>query len=142
MAAATEVSLEIIAFNQAQTIVRTRGELAAFFDLSGSSAGDACVLGIGLMIGSSGATIARSSIDEADYSWLWHKFVPLSTETVIGGAASDWGPLTASVRIEIDSKAMRRVKFSDLVFMVMETSSVSGAPIVNVVGGVRTLSAL
>jgi hypothetical protein len=69
---------------------------------------------------------------EAD--WMWHNFVHLSSVT---GTQSDDGSQIA--RIEIDSKAMRRVKANDQLIFVCDANLVSGTPTYDFLLGTRVL---
>jgi len=140
VATGTVTSLEGAIFSEAQTIMRIRGELVANLDLSGSAAGDACVMSLGLIMGLEGATQTQSPLLGAG-PYIWYTKVCLSTETVIGAAATDFGAIGATARIVVDTKAMRKVKDGTSLFFVQFVQSVSGAPVTNLIGGVRLLTA-
>ena len=84
-------------------------------------------IGLGLMIASddqlaAGATAFPGPLADADADWLWHSYMLLATVTTTAGDNT-----TAGVaRIEVDSKAMRRVKQNDNLVFVAEPDNVGG----------------
>ena len=128
----------IVTFNEAGTIYRCRGNLLALLDVQ--AAGNVNLLGVGLMVASdaqvaAGATAFPSPIDAVDADWIWHSFLPLKSET---GTQSDLlGGQVA--RMEIDTKAMRKVKMNDNLVMVADGQQLAGTGVVDAIAAVRVL---
>ena len=136
VATGSEVSQQVFTFVSAGTLMRVRGNVMSYLDASGSAAGDACVVAMGLLIVSAGATIVASPLDEGSAPWLWHQMLPLGAETAVGNV----GAPSEIARVEVDSKAMRRVKADVAMSFLLEVQDVAGAPITNTVGGFRVLT--
>ena len=120
------------------TLLRSRGELL----VSGSpdAATDITVVGLGLIVvseaaQSQGGLSIPGPINDVDADWLWHKFVPLDA---VSATAVDFDNTFASVRVELDSKAMRRVPTDSTVILVGEANT-STFPALTVIGGMRLL---
>ena len=69
--------------------------------------------------------------DESWDGWLWHRYFRLtSAGAIAGGAATDEdiaGIMGASLRVEVDSKAMRKVKDEEIVIAVVEVAEIGVA---------------
>ncbi len=100
---------------------------------------DDVVVGLGITIVStdasaSGGTALPNPITDANQSWLWHQFVGLSA-----GSAGLLGDDIGSVhRVEIDSKAMRRMKTNQSIVLVGILSNSQYAAVITT-GGIRFL---
>ena len=99
------------------TIIRNRGELVlALCASSAIASGFRGAFGIGiatLAAVTAGIASVPTPITEADAeNWLYHRFFTLTgCDAIAGGAALDEElvhPVTASLRIDVDSKAMRK----------------------------------
>ena len=125
--------------DKAETIRRTRGEILILFEGAGLVDEDACVVGWGLMVMPSGAVaggVTVGPITNSNSDWFAYGMVPLKA---VG--ATEEAPLgTMSARIDIDSKAMRRLRESDEVVLVLENGDVTGSPAVQAVFGIRILT--
>ena len=141
LASAVVTQAEIFLADQAETLVRMRGLLIAGLSLSGSQAGDACVIGLGLIVGSAGSTQDVNPIDEAGANWLWHIFVCLQTEGIVGGISEHGSEELTSECVLIDNKAMRKLREDESIFFIVANSNISGSPVVNVLGAFRALTA-
>jgi len=99
------------------TIVRTRGEfVGALTSAVAAQNGFIGAIGVGLVTTAAfsiGITAIPGPIDEAGWDgWLYHRFFSIMAAAPIdGGAAADGDlihPTTAALRVEVDSKAMRK----------------------------------
>ncbi len=135
--AATVVEFSLFVADSAETLVRMRGEVTAHLDQTGSTAADAATIGFGLIVAPTGATVAVSPVTDPGANWLWHTFITLATEFAV---ASGNNEILAAARVEIDNKAMRRLREDETVFLVVENSSLNGAPVVAVNGAFRGLT--
>jgi len=124
--------------DRAETIRRIRGEVLVWLDASGSAASDKAIIGLGLLIAPTGATVAVDPITEPGANWMWHRFLNLGTEAIVG-STSDSG-IGVFDRVEVDNKSMRKFKEDEQIFFVVSNLGVQGAPVVNVMGAFRVLA--
>ena len=122
-------------FSDSLTILRTRGYVQALLDAT-KQVGDGIVLTFGLGIVSTdaatlGATAVPDPGSDFDYPWLWWGEMTLSAEATLG--ADTWGP--HAQRLEVDSKAMRRVTPKQSILWVCQSSAATGAPVTLVTFG-------
>jgi len=118
------------------TIVRTRGELIAYLT-SATSTNDGYAAGFGICVVSEnaaavGITAVPTPITDIGWDgWLYHRLFQLKAAAPIAaGAAADTdfaNVFSASVRIEVDSKAMRKIKATDQLIAVFEGTIVGTA---------------
>ena len=127
------------------TLLRTLGEVTAGFADQTLTAGDKARVTIGLGIVSAdavavGATAMPDPASEPEYDWLWWRPITLfsfgaptagSTEVFAGGEGF--------ARIEVSSKAMRKMKPKQTLVLLSEYSDLSGTPAVDVQAGLRFL---
>jgi len=129
-----------LVFGGSGTVMRIRGNVLVQMDIT--SAEDAIAVGLGLILATDAAVTAGalsipSPATNLDAEWIWHQWVPLramltSNEGLLGGAV---------MRVEIDTKAMRKFKAnSNLVFMIDGVQE-SGAGTFDVSYGFRALIA-
>ena len=137
---ATAIGANSLGFTQAETILRCRGYVTASMD-STKQAGDemTCTFGLGIFSSDAfalGATAMPEPSSDAVYPWLWWAQMHLHAE--ITGGTEAWG-LTQQI-LQVDSKAMRRVKPSQTLGWVVQFADAAGAPATDVVfGQVRVL---
>ena len=118
------------------TITRSRGQVLASLD--GGVDTSAAVVAMGLIVVTEeqlavGVTAIPDPASDLDAEWIWYGFGCLGQE------GSDLAQVGHSVRLEIDSKAMRRIKQTQhVVFVATNTSFVTSAP-ADVIVGVRQL---
>ena len=130
----------LITFTTPLTIVRVRGQVLV--RLEGGTAGDVYVGGCGLILATdaavaAGAAAIPSPSDVLDAEWLWHAWCPMETED--DTATEELG--TQVLRLEIDSKAMRKVKSNmNLVFMA-DGIRLAGSSVSDWTYGIRVLVA-
>ena len=134
---AAVVEFELFLSDTAETLMRFRGNVTAHLDQGGSTAGDACVVGFGLIRAPLGATVAVSPISQPGANWLWVAYANLATEFAV---ASGNNELLNQQRIEIDNKAMRKLREDESIFLVIENLGLTGAPVVLVTGSFRGLT--
>ena len=109
------------------TLVRTRGQL--MFHMDTGAAFDAITVAVGLGIFSSDAFAAGAAslpgpITDVDYDWIYHRVALLESFSATESDAS----IQQNLQIELDSKAMRKMKPSQTMGFVFEGSIVAGAP--------------
>ncbi len=126
------------------TIVRTRGQLIIQVNLA-TSASDGMNGAVGLGIVSSeafaaGAASVPGPFSQPDWQgWFWHEYW-----SVYGVAAQSAGQDVArnanvDQRIVIDSKAMRKLKFNEVIFGCWEVAAETGTAAIIVQADVRQL---
>ena len=120
------------------TLVRSRG----FLLIKGTpdAIADNAVVSLGLIVVSdNAAAVGGTSVpgpgNDPDAPWIWHQFVPLQAGST-GLLGDDIGSV---VRVEIDSKAQRKLGINETLILVGETSSGTYSSI-TVNGGVRALA--
>ena len=121
------------------TVVRIRGELTAWLKSAAASAeGFACAFGIGLArlpaFTAGVASVPTPLTDDDDEFWLYHRFFGLHAPDIIAGSASTDGDAQAAtiscIRLEVDSKAMRKVDINDVLYGCIETTE-GGTAVMN-----------
>ena len=118
------------------TLVRTRGFMNLFLTAaSGVGEGFTGAVGIcrtTLAAVAVGVTAIPTPITEESWDgWLWHRYFSCFSAGVIAAAAAlDNGlvhPNSASLNIEVDSKAMRKTANLDAIVLVLECTEVGTA---------------
>ena len=134
-------SSTVVSLADTQTLLRTRGEILGQID--GPVDGDATIVGCGLIVVTEeqvavGTTSMPDPIQDLDAEWLWHGFLVLAAQagTGVGGSLN---VNSAVARLSVDSKAMRRMKQSQSVALVLRNSVLSGTPTVDVNAAFRVL---
>ena len=135
---ATQAVILSLAVNSAATLMRSRGSIA--IEAVPDAIGDSTVVGLGLMVvradaAAVGGTSVPGPIDDDDGDWLWHQYVPMFA----GFASEQPDDKLSRAYIEIDSKAMRRLKSNDAIVLIGELSGTSFAS-VQAIAGVRFLT--
>ena len=118
------------------TLVRTRGQFLAYLN-SASAQNDGFNGAFGMCIVSenafdAGVASVPHPLDDADWDgWYYHRHLFLEAAQVMNsGAASDidvLNPVTAAIRFEIDSKAMRKFEVDDVSIGVLDVNLVGTA---------------
>ncbi len=140
IAAGTLLSFALFVADEAETLLRTRGQIMAHFDPFAIN--ESVTLGVGLAMVSARAAAAGAGslprpISEGSYPWLWHGFL----------MCDSFGPTLTAIdyplvhRLEVDSKAMRKVKEDEqmvLMFEVCDSNDLGG--LVTLSGGFRALT--
>jgi len=138
----------IVLTNEAQvTIVRMRGWAQVQLNLA-TAAGDGMIGAVGIGIVSANAFaagIASVPGPDADAEWdgwLWHQYFHIRGVTAQSAGENIARNANADLRIEIDSKAMRKLKSNEVLFGMWETSVETGTASIGVEADVRVLSKL
>ena len=118
------------------TIIRIRGEFSmALAAATAGANGFACAFGIGIVTAPAfaiGATAVPGPLDEADWDgWMYHRFFALlANEALTGGISTDLsnvGAQVASIRVEVDSKAMRKLDEEERLAAIIQTTEIGTA---------------
>jgi len=111
------------------TLVRTRGSFLAYLSsVSGPQGGVTGAFGIGVITDEAFAagivSIPAPLSDEGSDIWLYHRYFQLFSPSVLDGSVAEdrtaMVPLSAGIRFEVDSKAMRKVTVEDTIFAAIE----------------------
>jgi len=118
------------------TMVRMRGYVQAHFDAT-KQLDDRIVLTFGFGLFSTdavtlGATALPDPSDEKEFPWLWWNQMALESEISAAGEGT-WG--MNAQRIDVDSKAMRKVKPGQSLAWVVQATDLAGAPVTLVTTG-------
>ena len=121
-----------------ETLLRTRGEWVAYPDAV-QTPGKLVAVGIGLIQVPEGTdtTVLWSPITDGDAPWIWVDYAMIGYEELVTDVVDV--PALSGVRRIIDSKAMRKIRNTELQ-IVIENATVGVAASVNVAGQFRTLS--
>ncbi len=109
-------------FNQASTVTRIRGMLGVQMDATAVE--ERAIIAFGLIVVSENAFAAGvASVPhphtDSEASWIWHNYVWLSS-----GAEAAVNTNSLFARVEVDTKAMRKVKNTERLVMVGEVCSI------------------
>ena len=120
-----------------ETLLRIRGEfLASLSSAVADGVGVGLTMGLILVPEGTGTTVLWSPSTDGDAPWIWWDTAQLFyTEQ----ATDDAWPVGVQVRRIIDSKAMRKVRNTELQF-VAENSTLLAAGSIDVAGEVRVLA--
>jgi len=129
--------LASLAFAEPATILRLRGFVQAGFDET-VQAGDTMHLQFGIGVVSTDAATAGSGSmpdpeGDPEYPWLWWGGIELEAFEASATAGQVLG--SGFWRLEIDSKAMRRVKPGQSLVILADRLGVAGAPVVVIHSG-------
>ena len=123
-----------------ETMLRNRGEWAASLSGAlGDGQGAAVTVGLILVPEGTGTTVLWDPITDGDAPWVWWDVLHLIyREHVTDG---NYSSATSSGRRVIDSKAMRKVRNSELQFVVnnADIGALTGS-VIDVAGSLRTLA--
>ena len=121
-----------------ETLLRTRGEWVAYIDSTEAPGGLASV-GIGMIQVPEGtsSTVLWSPITDGDAPWIWVDYAMIGYEEMVTDVVDV--PMLTGVRRLIDSKAMRKLRNTELQ-VVIEIATVLTAVALNVAGQVRVLN--
>ena len=118
------------------TIARLRGEFTAWLSTTQAAAGGfAGAIGVGvvsLAAFNAGVASVPTPITEEDWDgWFYHRYFSLkSPGSLTGGAITDIDantPIVASIRLEVDSKAMRKIDIQEVAYAAIEVVEVGTA---------------
>jgi len=123
-----------------ETIMRIRGEWVAAFDGPvAPERGVAVTAGMILVPEGTGATVLWSPVSDGDAPWIWWDVLHLIYEEYVTDVVQS--AMVSSGRRVIDSKAMRRVRNTELQ-LVIEAATIGGLGAASIFasGSIRTLS--
>ncbi len=118
------------------TMVRTRGELVltllstdqvvgGFHGAFGIGVATTAAVGVGV------SSIPTPITEETWGGWLYHRFFSIMSNSVLdSGVTSEAGlalPTSGSVRIDVDSKAMRKLEVDQTVYCIVEVIRLGSA---------------
>jgi len=143
VAAGSIVQFEAFLADTAETLVRLRGEVLIWLDISGATAGDLLVVAWGLIRGPSGSSdVGVSPLTEGGANYVAFGVAHLGRQIV--PAAGTSGPTPdglTMMRFHVDSKAMRKFREDESLYVIFETVDVTGAPTANLSFAIRGLTA-
>ena len=138
LAAGTSARTVFAAAHESETILRFRGNIAAYIDgLQATSRWAQVAVGMLLVPEGTGTTVLASPATNPDSSWLWYDIFTLGYEEIVADVVDV--PGMSSYRASIDSKAMRIVRNQE-VQLVAENVTIGSAVPVNISVTGRTLS--
>ncbi len=132
-----------LGFTTAETILRIRGEVLVNFDPGAVPVADdtvQIVLALGLISSDAFAGgVFPDPADEPGYPWLyWSAHIMIAT-----AASANNNPFAGSIRVPVDTKAMRKVKPNETLFWAFQYGDIAGTPPLTLgVGASRVLIAL
>ena len=136
------VQFEAFLSQSAETLMRLRGEVLMWLDSTNSAPGDVLAVAWGLIRAPSGSTdIGVSPLTTGGAPWVAYGIAHLAVEAAIGITAGDAYPSTGTVRFSLDSKAMRKFRENESLYMVLESIDVVGAPLFSTAFAIRALTA-
>ncbi len=137
----TLVTEAILESSPNPTLVRLRGSLLVTL-ISSAAVPSSTFVALGVKP-TSGAAISGSAVEvpftDIGSDWIWWKIVPLVLLTGGSVASPNGDGLTSNVRIDVDSKAMRKVKLNEALVLVMQNVVSESTTTVGVDGGIRVL---
>ena len=137
----TQIVAILADFLEAGTILRMLGELSVTPGATGVTDNDAAQMTVGIgLVSTDAATLGSTAMPdpaaELDYDWLWWYSVAIDVPNEVSFAGQ-----TASARIPISSKAMRRFKPRSSLVVIGQYSDGVGIPPLSVIGSTRVLVA-
>ena len=120
------------------TCLRTRGAVLCIAEPNAAT--DTEILALGLIVvkaqaAAIGGTSLPGPIANPDAEWAWHQFIAFDAVTATAG---DPQAITLNMRVEIDTKAMRKLGTNEEFVLMAEVAGGAMAS-VNVLGGIRFL---
>jgi len=112
-----------LAFAIPATILRMRGNILLNFDAAADNSRQNIGIGIGIISSdafAAGVASVPDPLAESDYPWLWWTVMPLVNDLQIAGESLQ---VCVAARVEIDSKAMRKVKPGQSLAVIYQTSA-------------------
>ncbi len=106
---------------------------------------DTYELGLGLIVvkeeafSTGGPTAMPSPLSDIEQSWVWHHIFTLGPAVV---ATDDGADMSRNVRIEIDSKAQRKMQVGDTLAFVWEGVVLTGTPTIDGFAAIRHMALL
>jgi len=124
----------------AATLLRTRGEI--LITAAPNAATDSDVIGLGIIVIKQAAAVVGgasvpSPVDDLTASWLWHRFLCMDAA---GATAQSDASISNNVRVEVDSKAMRKMTPQDAIVLIAQAAD-GDFSVVNIQAALRFLQA-
>jgi len=115
-----------------------RGEFLAFIDGAQAPGGLVQITaGVLLVPSQSGSTVTSDPFNEAEQNWIWYTTFMLGYEEMVTDVIAVQGALFK--RVEIDNKAMRRMRAGEELQFVVHNSTIGSAMSVNSRVAIRQL---
>ncbi len=139
LAAGTPIGVNLAAAQHLpETLLRIRGTYMVVPDgVLGPGAATRIRFGICQVPEGTGTTVVWSPTDDPDAPWIWYDTVQLWYEEAVADVIAYQN--TASAAREIDSKAMRKLRNTELQ-LVMHSATLGNALTVNIAGSGRFLA--
>ncbi len=121
-----------------ETLLRIRGEFCAWID-GASAPAKALRLSAGIVVVPQGtaASVLWDPNADSNAPWLWYTTFLLGYEEMVTDVIDV--PVISAKRVEIDNKAMRRVRPDEEIQLVVTNNTIAGAGAVNIVMSARVL---
>ncbi len=119
-----------------ETLMRIRGDIVVGLGATGSTDGDAVLIGAGLIVTQSGATATSLPLTDGDAPFVWHQ-----TFNLLEGAAGRGEAITSGMRAVIDNKSMRVLRPDQDLVLIVESADIVGAPTISFAVAMRFLLA-
>ncbi len=135
----TNTLFSFISSGVSATIRRIRGAIAVQIAVGAGT--DSLMVAFGLAVVSDtaravGPASMPSPIADPAYPWYWHKFVPLVAN---GTAADGLNGQAQSMMVDIDAKAMRKIRPDQSIVLLGDGLQQSGTPTARISVGWRVL---
>ncbi len=122
-----------------ETLLRIRGEWQAYVDTTQAPGGaTALTAGMILVPEGTGTTVLWSPATDGDAPWIWWDAIHLAYEEMVTDVIAVQSALGA--RRVIDSKAMRKVRNTELQIVFETTTLLASGVALNSAGSVRVLA--
>ena len=132
------VQFEAFLADSAETLMRLRGDVSISLAASGATQGDVLVAAYGVIRSASGSSdVGVSPLTEGGANWLLYGVTTLILEAAVNNSL---GQGLAIMRWQADSKAMRRLRENESLYVVFESADISGAPVANYTFALRGLT--
>ena len=132
------VQFEAFASDTAETLMRLRGDVMIALNSGTDAVGDCLVVAWGVVRSASGsADVGVSPITEGGANWLAYGVATLFTEDAVNVGVTG----TPMKRWDVDSKAMRKLRENESLYVIFESADVVGAPVADYTFVLRGLTA-
>ena len=136
-AAGAIVQFEIFTSDTAETLMRVRGDIMVALDISGASNGDALLVAWGVIRSAAGSSdVGVSPITEGGANFLAYGVAHLIAESTLNLGLDG----SAMLRWDVDSKAMRKLRENESLYLIFQSVDVVGAPLANYTFALRGLT--
>ena len=132
------VQFEAFVSDTAETLVRFRGDVLISLDASVATVSDAILVAWGVIRSASGSSdVGVSPLTEGGANWLVYGVATLIDEDILNLGVDG----SSLVRWTVDSKAMRKLRENESLYVVFESVGIVGAPLANYAFALRGLTA-